>query len=219
MIKPSKIYYFDYDNRDTLPDVIRSIKAYLRNGSGEELPRWVIFLTSRGEGPMLAYRELIEFNVRLAAVTFSATFSLKTPDGRTYTPAIPDKVVKFFQGVEIPIITNRLPFDPIDGANAHNKETELLIKAFSIFGGGVPLAIQAVLQACDAGIVKPGERVIAATGDCALLISASGTKTFLDRDCGLVVCEIICKPRSRKPSEAKMEKADHSDPKLLPKQA
>jgi len=219
MVKPSKIFYFEHDGRDTLPDVVRSIKAYLKSASTQELPTWVIFLTSRGEGPLLAYRELLEFDIRIAAVTFAATFSFKAADGTTHAPSIPEKVAKFFRGVDIPVITNRLPFDPISGAGVQNKETELLIKAFSIFGGGVPLAIQAVLQACDAGVVKPGERVIAASGDCALLVCASGARTFLEREDGLVVSEIICKPRTRKSAVAQVRDEAASRPKALPQQA
>jgi hypothetical protein len=112
-------------------------------------------------------------------------------------PEIPEKIQRFFQAFEIPIVTNRLPFDNIEGADAHNREMSLIRDTLALFGGSIPLAIQAVLQATDAGHVNIGEQVIAATGDCALLVTASTTRLFLRKDhFGLVVNEIICKPRS-----------------------
>jgi hypothetical protein len=58
-------------------------------------------------------------------------------------------------------------------------------------------------------MVAPGELVITATGDTALLVTASTTRMFLMKDArGLAVNEIICKPhifdRSRKPLVPKL---------------
>jgi hypothetical protein len=218
MNKANKIFYFDFEGRNNLSDVIRSIKGYLKSPEPDK-PHWVIFLTARGEGPILAYRELIEFDVRIAAVTFSSTLTFKAADGQVHKPEIPEKVLKFFSGVEIPVITNRLPFDLINGADAHNREMQLLARAFGIFGGSVSLAIQAVLQACDAGIIQPGERVIAAAGDCALIVTASGSATFLNKENGLMINEIICKPRTRKRPEAKTIEGNGGKPQALPREA
>jgi hypothetical protein len=111
-------------------------------------------------------------------------------------PEISERVRKFFIAFDIPIITNRLPFDDIVGADSHNHEMALLRNALALFGGSVPLAVQAVLQAADAGHVDIGEQVIAATGDTALLVTASTTRLFLVKDSrGLSINEIICKPR------------------------
>ena len=71
----------------------------------------------------------------------------------------------------------------------------LIRSALEVFGGSMPLAIQAVLQAADCGYVETGEQVIAITSDTAVLITASTTKQFLSNTCGMMVNEIICKPR------------------------
>jgi hypothetical protein len=49
--------------------------------------------------------------------------------------------------------------------------------------------------ACDLGEVELGERVIAISGDCAAILTASTTSKFLTKD-GISINEIFCKPRT-----------------------
>lgn len=198
MSRGDKIQTFDEEGRENLPNVVKNIKNYMRGliSNGIPYPVKVIFFTLQGEGPMLAYNQLSGLDLKIIAVTFPATYTIKLKTGGTYPPDMPEKVRKFFDGVEIPIIRARLPFDDISGAELHNKEMAMLKSALSVFGGSMPLAIQAVLQATDSGHIPSGEEVIVATSDTALLVTASTTKDFLDKTNGLVVNEIICKPRN-----------------------
>jgi hypothetical protein len=145
---------------------------------------------------MMAYNQLSGLNMQIVAVTFPPHYSIKLSDGTKFFPVIPDKVKKFFAGVEIPIITSRLPFDEIEGVELQNKEMAALRNSIAIFGGSMPLAVQAVLQATDHGLLEIGDEVIAVTADTAVLITASTTQRFLNKECGLMVNEIICKPRN-----------------------
>jgi hypothetical protein len=209
MTRQNKVQYFESEGRDHLLEVIKSIKVYLRSTDDLRMPRKLVFLTRQGEGPVLAYNHIPLDGMKVIAVTFPRFFAGRGDDGSVFVPEIPDKIKKFFDGVGIDVITNRLPFDDIFGAEAHNREMRVLRDALALFGSSVPLAIQAVLQATDAGKVDPGELVIVATGDTALLVTASTTHLFLMRDeRGLSVNEIICKPRvfdrSRKPIVPKL---------------
>jgi hypothetical protein len=206
MTKPRKVQYFESEGRENLLLVIKNIKAFLRPPDDQEvsLPNKIVFMTREGEGPMLAHSQLQAENLKIIAVTFPRHYTGRRPDNSVFMPEISEKVQRFFKAFDIPIVTNRLPFDDINGAESHNREMALLRSALALFGGSIPLAIQAVLQAADAGYVEVGERVIAATGDTALLVTASTTRLFLEKDSrGLSVNEIICKPRvlnmTRKP--------------------
>jgi len=197
MARMLKVQHFDSEGRENLPCVIKDVKSYLRalqtNGN-TSLPK-LVFFTGQGEGPMKAYSQLNGLNVTIIAVTFPRGFHVRISEKDVYYPQIPEQIRKFFTGVEIPVITGRLPFDAMDGADSHNREMKLLRSAFALFGGSMPLAIQAVLQATDNGLVKTGEQVIAVTSDTAALITASTTEHFLSKNCGMMVNEIICKPR------------------------
>jgi hypothetical protein len=199
MSKTYKVQYFGSEGRENLSSVVKAIKLFLNSaaGQGADPPKKIVFLTREGEGPMLAHGHLNPLGVKIIAVTFPRHYSARQPDNSIVTPEIPAKIRRFFQAFEIPIVTNRLPFQNIEGAEAHNREMSLITDTLALFGGSIPLAIQAVLQATDAGHVNVGEQVIAATGDCALLVTASTTRLFLRKDnFGLVVNEIICKPRT-----------------------
>lgn len=197
MIRSSRVQHFDSEGRENLPQVIKALKNYLRAfvTSGINMPAKMVFFTALGEGPMLAYNDLAGLGIKIIAVTFPPSYTVKRGDN-IYKPEIPDMVRKFFKGVEIPIVTSRLPFDHISGAISHNQEMSLIRDTLSLFGGSIPLAIQCVLQAADCGLVDSGEQVIAVTGDTALLVTASTTQNFLSKECGLMVNEVICKPRS-----------------------
>jgi len=209
MSRLSKVQYFESEGRGHLLEVVKSIKSYLRQMDGQQAPPKLIFLTRQGEGPVLAYNHIRVEGLKIIAVTFPRFFAGRNENGSVFVPEIPERIRKFFAGVGIDIITNRLPFDDIFGAEAHNREMGVLRSALALFGASIPLAIQAVLQATDAGKVDPGEQVIVATGDTALLVTASTTALFLMADVrGLAVNEIICKPRvfdrSRKPLTPKL---------------
>lgn len=208
MQRSHKINYFEMEGRDNLPQVIKHIKSFLRGmeNQGVDLPRKIVFLTRQGEGPLLAYNQLQSEDIQIIAVTFPKNFSARHKDGSVFIPEIPPKLRQFFDGVGIQIVTNRLPFDDIIGAEAHNREMHILRDTLALFGGSMPLAIQAVLQAADAGLIEIGEQVVAVTGDAAILVTASTTQMFMRHDeFGLSVNEIICKPRiftrSRRPSK------------------
>jgi hypothetical protein len=192
-----RVQHFDSEGRENLPNVIKNVKNYLRalQATGNNSLPKLVFLTGQGEGPMIAYNQLGGLNVTIIAVTFPPGFHVRINEKEVHYPQISERVRKFFAGVEIPVITGRLPFDNMDGADSHNREMGLLCNAFALFGGSMPLAIQAVLQATDSGLVKTGEQVIAVTSDTAALMTASTTEHFLGRTCGMMVNEIICKPR------------------------
>ncbi len=199
-MRSRRIHYFESEGRENLPIVIKYVKNYLKTfrlPTGDLLPgrpNKIVCMTFRGEGPMLAYHQLFKEDVSIVAVLFPSTYRVVSKDSITYSE-LPDKVRKFFDSVGIRVIRTRLPFDEITGADAHNKEMTALKRTLAVFGGSIPLAIQAVLQATDSSEVMSGEQVIAVTSDTALVVTASTTKDFLNPSSGLRVNEILCKPR------------------------
>jgi len=188
-------FYFDSEGRNNLVQVIRILRRLLRKRI-ELRSKKFVFFTAAGEGPVLAYNQLHEYDVELIAVTFPRTFTVYVEGKGEVHPEIQPKVRAFFEGVGIKVLSGRLPFDVIDGAEALNRDAKLIKSVLTTVSGSFPLCIQGVLQACDMGAVEPGEEVIGVTGDCAALITASTTDRFLSPDGGLVVNEILCKPRT-----------------------
>jgi hypothetical protein len=186
-------FYFEEEGRGNLLHVIRILRRVLRTRP-ELRDKKFVFFTAFGEGPALAYNQFQQFDIKMIAVTFPRTFTVNVK-GEDLHPDIDPRLRTFFEGVGIKVLSGRLPFDPIEGAESLNREMKLIKDVLSIISGSFPLCVQAVLQSCDMGAVEPGEQVIAVTGDCAAIVTASTTDCFLSHQSGLVVNEIICKPR------------------------
>jgi hypothetical protein len=188
------IVYFEREGRENLSEVIRIVKRAFKKRVDLRSSKIVVF-TAIGQGAAMAYNILEEYEPTIIAVTFPLDFSIPRGDKRFF-PRIPEKLQAFFDALKIKVITTRLPFDEIDGAVEHNAQMKMIKDVLSLFGGSFPQCIQAVLQACDAGAIVPGEKVISITGDVAAVITASTTRAFLSREAGLVISEILCKPRN-----------------------
>lgn len=213
----AQIVYFDKEGRDNLEQVLRVIKNILKKRTELRSHKVVVF-TAEGQGAALAYNKLmVEFGSKIIAVTFPVTFSVKASDDQRFYPKISDSLQRFFSGVGIDVVVPpTLPFDLIEGMDGHNQQMKLVNQTIAIFGGGFGLCIQAVLRACDVGLVKEGEPVIAMSGDTAGLFIASTTGHFLNGGNGMAIQEIFCKPRNltvSRPNSNRMSAP--SDAKLI----
>jgi hypothetical protein len=194
MTKSNSILYFEEEGRkENWPNVLRQVKRLFQQRP-EVHSYKVIVYTAIGEGPVAAYNLLQEWDAKIIAVTLPPDF-IVVRDGQKVSPKIPPKARAFFDGVQIPVISSRLPFQRIEGATAHNEQMALICDVLSLFGGSFAQGVQAVLQVCDHGLVKTGEKVIMITGDSAAIVTASTTAKFLTREEGLSINEIICKAR------------------------
>lgn len=191
----ASIFYFDSEGRANLDDLMKVLKRTLK--AREELRTLkIVSFTAEGRGPAIAYNHLGEFSPKLIAVTFPRGFTIRGAQGQPYCPRIGEGILKFFKGVEIEVVTPpRLPFDLIEGMEAHNQQMRLVRQTIAIFGSGFELCLQAIMCACDVGLVEEGEAVIAFSGDTAGLFLASPTKRYLNPHTGLSVQEIFCKPK------------------------
>jgi hypothetical protein len=196
---PSGISYFEREGRQNLPAVLDRVKKVFEKREDIRSCKVVIF-TAVGEGPALAYNKLKQFQPRIIAVTFPPGFMVNRTNEKgessNYTVGITDQLKQFFAGVNVTVLSGRLPFDGFDGVESIKLHMKLIKDVLSLFGGGFSLCVQAVLQACDMGAINVGEKVVVLSGDCAALVTASNTAKFLSLDEGLSINEILCKPRN-----------------------
>jgi len=217
MNKSHSILYFDSEGRENLPHVLRCVKRAFKRREDLRTCKVVVY-TAIGEGPAMAYNMLQEWDPKIIAITVGPDFYIVRGE-KKLSPFIPPKVKTFFDGVEIPVVKARLPFDRIEGATAHNEQMKLIHDVISLFGGSFVPCIQSVLQACDHGLVEIGEKVVALTGDCAAVITASTTGKFLTRDEGMSINEIICKPRNLTIARGAPDKAAEQTETLFERQS
>lgn len=217
--RSTSICYFEREGKQNLSHVLGVVKRTFTRREDVRSCKLIVF-TSLGEGPALAYSRLKEFDPKIIAVTFPPGFSVKriNKEGNTveFSPQISDKLRQFFNGVGVTVLSGRLPFEAIDGIDSIKQQTKLIKDVLSLLGGGFSLCVQAVLQSCDMGAIEIGEKVIAISGDCALLVTASTTKKFLSSEGGLSINEILCKPRNLTLTRKSIEKTVNLTGELFP---
>jgi hypothetical protein len=186
------VSYFDQDGKTNLRNVLKLLHRARRKRPDLQ-PLKMIFMTGFGEGPLLATRIFRENRPQIIAVTFPPTMLVS--ENRYHT--IPDEVAAYLRAMKVQIIMARLPFDGMGGTTMGDHEMRLIKNVLSKLGRSVPLCVQAVLQACDHGLVREGEEVIGITGDLAAVITASTTSSFLSENSPFYIREFICKASRR----------------------
>ena len=167
--------YFWREGRVNLNDCLRiSFEA-----AAKHAVRTIVIFTAVGEGVKAAHRDFISqdqfSHIKLVAVTFA--------HGHPHPQDLSPQDADWMKEQNIPLIRAHLPFDPIRAQyKAHGilgQDFGLLGNVLSIFGGSMSLAVQAVLMACDAGVVRKGEHVISLTSDTSILVRSAPTSDLL----------------------------------------
>jgi hypothetical protein len=178
--------YFWQEGKKNLHDCLR---IAFEAAKAHDVTTIVIF-TGIGQGVRAAQQDFVSqeqySHIRIVAVTF--------PHGHPHPNDISQEDLEWMTVSRIPLIRAHLPFDPIraqyQGHGILGQDFGLLGNVVNIFGGGMSLAVQAVLMACDAGIVQKGEHVISLTADTAILVRSAPTSNLLT---DFIVREIFCK--------------------------
>ena len=92
----------------------------------------------------------------------------------------------------IQLIQGVMPFEA-DGSSEHDAFF-LFRSAFSLFGGGMKLCLQAVVMACDAGAVTGGQKCIAMSANTAIDAHTENSFNIINSRLRLAVEHIICEP-------------------------
>lgn len=172
----------------------------------------VVIFTATGEGPIFAVQSLLP----RAEYAHFRVVGVSPPVGKTYradptnadshfvSAGVSLEAKEFLRGFDVPVVSAHLPFKEIYSGSDRPSELGRVGQALEVMGGGFALCIQAVLLACDAGVVERGERVIALTSDTAILARGTRTDRFFAPNDGLIVEHIICRA-----TDLNISKPDH----------
>ncbi|HHV76815.1 MAG TPA: hypothetical protein GXX39_05550 [Syntrophothermus lipocalidus] len=191
-----RIFYFEQEGKENLPRTVNLVAEYLNNS---EISKVVVF-TSDGEGPLMLARIVNPSDVKILAVTFpyKSTFIVEGPGGEPLeiTPgtSLPE-VKKELAQAGVLLLQGTLPFWEIIIPGTADIKRKAIKHTLQLLCGGFELCVEAVLVACDAGAVEPGEEVIAMSADTALVAVASQSSWMFHPSRGMEIREIICKPR------------------------
>lgn len=204
--KTLKTVYVAGEGRSHLDACMEATFVYCRD---HEIGAVVIY-TSNGEGPCIAVERYLhnpEFSsIRIVAVTppanrpYIANPQHAEEERKVVQAGVFGEKRKLLTDANVPIVSARLPFRSVLAPDDQSRPASTLDpmhavdRAFGVLGGGFSFCIQVALMACDAGVVKQGERIAVMSADTAMVVLACQSESFLSPTAGLLVEHIICRP-------------------------
>ncbi|MEW6663537.1 MAG: hypothetical protein ACOY9Y_09825 [Bacillota bacterium] len=191
-----KIYYFSKEGKENLKRVIDIVREWVIDYGYNK----VVVFTADGEGPLRLREAIPAEKAKVVAVSFPAgqVFRWKNEDGTIIekTPKVSDPSIReAMEKSGITLARGPMPLEDILIPNVADPKTEAIKQTFRLFAGSMSLCVQAILMACDTGAISEGEDVIAMASDTAIVARSSSTRYMFHPSRGLIVREILCKPR------------------------
>jgi len=182
----AEIFYFDNPGRENTDKVLELVR-----GRGKELGiRKVVVASTTGETGLRACELLEGFEV----IVITHTTGFREPDHQELSEENRKRILEkggviftgthAFGGVSFALRKGSFPI------------LDLISNTLRIFGQGMKVCVEIALMACDAGLVRTDEEVIAVGGTARGADTAVVLKPAHSHDIfSLRVKEIICKPR------------------------
>lgn len=190
-----EIFYFQTEGKHNMKQTIDLVKV---RAVALNLKKIIIF-TGDGEGAFLLNEAVQENNIKVLAVTFPYKTTFRIKDKLGQEKIIPKTseadVRQRLLEKGIPLIQGVMPLWEIVLPGTVESKVKVIQATLSLISGGLPLCVQAILMACDAGYVEPGEEVISMSADTAIVARAAQTRWLFHPERGLEIREIICMPR------------------------
>ncbi len=171
---------------------IQTVQDYLRSNA----TRHVVVASTSGTTARAFQAALRDMDVNLVVVTHSVGF--KEPNRDEFDPGVRAELIA--AGVKVctgTILTHALEKSIMDSFGG-SYPGYIIASTLRRFGEGTKVAVEIVMEACDAGLIPEDAEVLAAGGtgrgtDTVLLVKSKPSKRFLD----LEVLEILARPRGR----------------------
>lgn len=192
-----EIEYFDSEGRSNFEAVLKVVEG---RAAADDVDAIVLFAATR-EGVELALGQLRDAPQPVVVATFrhEAKSYRETDDGEIeetligLTPADEEELRDSAR--EFSLVRAALPLsDEIVVLRYADPKLAGIREALRMISGALPLVVQAVMVSCDAGCISEGDRVIAFSGDTAILVTAAHSDSLFFPDVGMEIHEILCKP-------------------------
>ncbi len=200
--------YFSHKGKSLMEE---TIKLALKRCKASDISKLLIF-TSDGEGPLLASRINDSRDIRIVAVTFPAGQLFRDKKGDLVQAKLSDPAQrKILEDKGIIVVQGTMPLQEIITPGSNDPKIDAILRTLSLISLGLPLCVQAILMATDAGVVSTGEEVVSASADTAIVGTGALSNWLFHPEAGLDIEEIICKPRSRLMQLDLLSKRDKSE--------
>lgn len=187
-----KIIYFEKEGNKNFPEVIEAVNDYI--GRDKSIKNVVVF-AGRLNSVLNLQEKLSQYDVKITVTTYAA--------GRKFTRIKNEREEHIIPEVTMPeakrkilqenmnYIQGGLPFEPILSCTGDNG-TEMIISSYETISKGLTQCVSAAIMAFENGYVEEDEKIIALSGDTAILVTPTIRREMF---CGnFKIHKIICKP-------------------------
>lgn len=188
------ISYFEKDGNANFPVVVDIVKDYLRTDT--EIRNVAVFAGNL-DSVLLLHEKLKECNVSITVATYAYgrefyKSSAKDEDPEVILPEAAKKESRK-QIIELGMnyVQGGLPFEPIRSCTGDNS-LEMIVSAFETISKGLVHCVSASVMARENGCLEDGERMIAISGDTAIVVTPSLRRDLFDDK--FRIHKILCKP-------------------------
>ncbi|MCL5046085.1 MAG: hypothetical protein M1598_04745 [Actinobacteria bacterium] len=204
------IYYFDSEGKARITDTIEVVR---QRATDLGINKIVVF-TSDGEGPRELSRVLSGTPIKIIAVSwpYKQKFFGSEKEEPFFLPTSDPHVKEELEQIGVKLVQGSMPFQSIIIPGVRDAKIEGIKAGLSLVSGGLPMCVEAIIMATDAGYVEPGEYVIAMSADTAIVANGVSSTWLFHPDEGMTISEIICKPKIFTVSRNKAEKDEHNNP-------
>jgi len=183
---------FEKPGKNNTDDCIAVVKSFIK----ERGIRPVVVASTSGDTALAFHQALKKTGTPLVIVTHSVGF--KEPNHDEFDAGIRAQLRKSKVAIHTgTILSHSIEKSLLDGFKGIYP-AYIIANTLRRFGEGTKVALEIVMEACDAGLVPEGDEVIGVGGtyqgaDTVLLINSRTSKRFLEID----VLEILARPRGR----------------------
>lgn len=189
-----KISYFEENGNSNFPEVVEVVKRYLQTDT--EIKKVAVFAGNL-DSVLLLHESLVKSNVSIIVATYAYGREFYKTSAENEEPEIiipevakkdaKEKIIK----LGMSYIQGGLPFEPIRSCTGDNS-MEMIISTYETISKGLVHCVSASIMARENGCVEDKEKIIAISGDTAIVVTPSLRRDlFCDK---FRIHKILCKP-------------------------
>lgn len=188
------ISYFEKGGNSNFPAVVEIVKSYLQTDT--EIKKVTVFAGNL-DSVLLLHEKLKKSNVSITVATYAYRREFYKASSEKEEPEIifPEVAKKEAKEKIIEMgmnyIQGGLPFEPIRSCTGDNS-LEMIVSTFETISKGLVHCVSASIMARESGCSEDGEKIIAISGDTAIVVTPSLRRDLFDDK--FRIHKILCKP-------------------------
>lgn len=194
MMNKDNITYFENEGNSNFDCVISVVEEYLKTLNNAQK---IVVFAGKMDSVLKLHNTLNTYDVSITVATypFGREFTKYNKENEEPEIIIPDVTTLESKAKILELgmnyIQGGLPFEPIRSCTGDNS-TEMIVSTLDLISRGLVHCISAAVMAKENGYVEENEKIIALSGDTAIIVTPTIRRDLFSGD--FKIHKILCKP-------------------------